>query len=87
MLHDPARHASLALSPWNESGARDAIERIVRDAEGRFSTKAWWPAHPRVEVPPDVAATPATRLYFGCAGIVVWLRNYLATMSTRLPTS
>jgi len=76
VLHDPARHESLALSPWDESRARDAIERIVRDAEARFSPEAWWPAHPRDEVPPDVAATPATPLCFGGTGMV-WALRYL----------
>jgi acyl-CoA synthetase (AMP-forming)/AMP-acid ligase II len=75
VLHDPARHEPLAFSPWNESRACDAIERIVRDAEARFSPDAWWPAHPR-EVPPEVAATPATALYSGGIGMV-WALRYL----------
>ena len=48
----------------------------MRDAEARFSPEAWWPAHPRDEVPPDVAATPATPLYFGGTGMV-WALRYL----------
>lgn len=76
MLHDPARHEALTASPWSEGRARDAIERVVRDAEARLSPQGWWPSHPRDEVPPEVAAQPATPLYFGGAGMV-WALRYL----------
>jgi hypothetical protein len=76
MLHDPGRHEALAAASWSEGRARDAIERIVRDAEARFSPQGWWPSHPRDEVPPEVAAQPATPLYMGGAGMV-WALRYL----------
>jgi len=76
MLHDPARHEALTATPWNEGRALDVIERIVCDAEARFSPEGWWPSHPRDEVPPEVAAQPATPLYMGGAGMV-WALRYL----------
>jgi hypothetical protein len=76
MLHDPARHEALTATRWNEGRARDAIERIVGDAEARFSPEGWWPSHPRDDLPPDVAVPPATPLYFGAAGMA-WALRYL----------
>jgi hypothetical protein len=95
MLHDPARHEALAATSWSEARAREAIERIVRDAEARFTPERWWPAHPRDDVPPEVAAQPATPLYMGGAGMVWALRTCAmpaprrcsVTRSTPTPTS
>jgi hypothetical protein len=76
MLHDPARHERLADIPWDESHARAAIARIVRETVQAFTPEGWWPPHPRDLNPGDDPATPATPLYFGAAG-VVWALRYL----------
>ena len=74
MLFDPARHEPLAHAEWNEDAARTLIERIVHDAEERFSPQSHWPVHPLDAVGDD--ASPSFDLYCGSAG-VVWALQYL----------
>lgn len=76
MLHDPARHEALRAPPWDDARARDAIERIVRDTESRFSPETYWPMHPLDVDPSDDPAAIPTPLYFGATG-VMWALRYL----------
>jgi len=86
MLHDPARHEPLLRLEWDEHRARASIERIVRDAEQRFSADAYWPTHPNDVEPGDDPNMPATSLYYGAAG-VIWALHYLqAVVATSPPT-
>jgi hypothetical protein len=79
MLYDPTRHEALQAIPWDEVRVRAAIERIVADAESRFSPDRLWPLHPR-DVEGDMDPTqPATGLYFGAAG-VIWALHYLQSV-------
>lgn len=52
------------------------IERIVRDAESRFSPDRYWPLHPLDVVAGDTR--PAYPLYHGACG-VIWALRYLET--------
>jgi hypothetical protein len=74
MLFDPSRHEPLQERAWDEAAARAAIERIVRDAEARFSPQAYWPLSPRDAGGDDTA--PMYDLYFGACG-VIWALDYL----------
>jgi hypothetical protein len=74
MLHDPARHEPLQNLEWDARAAARAIERIVRDAEERFSPASHWPLHP---LDADGGTTePVFNLYFGAGG-VVWALHHL----------
>jgi hypothetical protein len=79
MLHDPARHEALVHIAWDEGRARDAIARIVLDAEQRFSAETYWPLHPRDADPGADPSQVATPLYFGAAG-VLWALQYLRSV-------
>jgi hypothetical protein len=79
MLHDPARHEPLTGGDWDEGAARRAIDRIVRDAEARFSPESYWPTHPLDAEGGDRG--PAFDLYFGAAG-VIWALDHLAARGT-----
>lgn len=72
MLFDPARHEPLRAHAFDEGVARDAIARIVRDTEARFTTDAYWPIHPLDA--DDGATTPLFPLYFGACGVIFALR-------------
>jgi lanthionine synthetase-like protein len=72
LLYDRARHEPLQPIEWNESRARTAIERIVADAEARFSPEHYWPPHPQ----DSDTDTPLTPLYFGGIGMI-WALHYL----------
>lgn len=77
MLYDPDRHEPCLATPWSEARARDAIERIVRDTESRFSPERLWPIHPRDADPGDSATLQAFHpLYFGACG-VFWALHHL----------
>ena len=76
MLHDPARHESLADVAWDERRARATLERIVRDTAQAFTPTRWWPPHPHDFEAADDRTAPATPLYYGAAG-VVWALRYL----------
>jgi hypothetical protein len=47
MLYDPARHEPLHSESWDARRAQSTIERIVRDAETRFSAESLWSIHPK----------------------------------------
>jgi Lanthionine synthetase C-like protein len=76
MLYDPARHEALQPTAWDQTQARAAIERIVRDTERRFSPERYWPLHPRDVDGDEDATQPATGLYYGACG-VIWALHYL----------
>lgn len=81
MLFDPKRHEPLAASAWDAQRARDAIERIVLDAEAAYSPERYWPIHPRDLQPGEDPARVSTSLYYGAAG-VVWALRYLNASGT-----
>ena len=70
MLHDPTRHEPLRHLAWDESRAREAIRRIVRDTEQCFVEHGHWPLHPRDIEPGDDPSQPATPLYHGAIGVL-----------------
>jgi hypothetical protein len=72
MLYDPSRHEALQPLAWDESLARDTIERIVRGAEEGFVEGRGWPVHPNDSKDPQ----PMQGLYIGDCG-VVWALRYL----------
>jgi hypothetical protein len=76
MLYDPARHAPLRRIPWNEGAARSAIERIVADAESRFTEDRYWPSHPLDGDRDGAKERVETPLYHGACG-VIWALHYL----------
>jgi lantibiotic modifying enzyme len=72
MLFAPDRHEPLLALDWDEDRALDAILRIVRDTEKRFSPESLWPTHPM-----DAAnSAPQYALYWGACG-VIWALRYL----------
>ena len=76
-MYDPARHEPLRAGAWDEARARAMIERIVRDAEARFSSGAHWPIHP---LDADGGERqPLYPLYFGACG-VIWALQYLQAL-------
>ncbi len=76
MLHESDRHEPLSPIAWDATRAREAIARIVADAEARFSAETYWPVHPR-DIEPDEESTQiVTPLYFGATG-VMWALAYL----------
>jgi len=79
MLYEPDRHEALAPIPWDEARVRDAIARIVVDAEGRFSPETYWPLHPLDLDPGGDPHQIATPLYFGACG-VMWALQYLQSV-------
>ena len=71
MLFDPERHEPCVATPWSEDVARDAIARIVRDAEDAFVDGRGWPLHPRdPALHDDAPADPLHALYDGSCGVV-----------------
>ncbi|SFO38831.1 Lanthionine synthetase C-like protein [Variovorax sp. PDC80] len=72
MLFSPERHEPLRADAWDEARAREAIERIVRDTESRFTPEGLWPMHPGDA--PDPA--PQYLLYWGASG-VIWALHHL----------
>ena len=74
-LYQVERHERLLDAEWNEGRARDAIDRIVSDANRTFTADGLWQIHPldrSPERPPDSLKV----LYYGAAG-VIWALNYL----------
>lgn len=72
MLFSPERHEPLRADAWDEGRAREAIERIVRDTEARFTPEGLWPMHPGDASNPD----PQYLLYWGASG-VIWALHHL----------
>jgi hypothetical protein len=81
MLYDPARHEALRPLPWDEGRARAAIERIVLDAESRYTEDRYWPVHPLDREGGDEGETGPveTPLYHGACG-VIWALRYLQSV-------
>jgi hypothetical protein len=75
-LFEAPRHEPLTRTPWNETAARAAIERICAAAEREFDeTQGNWPWHPRDDPPrPDARSF---NFYWGAAG-AVWALRHLA---------
>jgi hypothetical protein len=74
-LCEPERHEALIRAPWDESRAREAIERIVCETEQCFDPDQLWPVHQldrSLERPSD-SLKP---LYFGATG-VIWTLDHL----------
>jgi hypothetical protein len=82
MIYDPARHEPLAAAVWSEEQARQAIARIVADAEAAFSPERYWPAHPKDSE--GEASAPLTPLYFGALG-VIWALQHLRDIGAAHP--
>lgn len=72
MLFDPDRHEPLSAPGWDMERARDAILRIVRDTEQRFTPESLWPTHPL----DGQDSAPEYMLYCGASG-VIWALRYL----------
>ena len=70
MLFELERHEPLRERAWDETRAREAIARIVAEAERAFDPEKLWPAHP-------LDGGPSLSLYMGAAG-VVWAIDHLA---------
>ena len=72
MLFAADRHEPLSAVSWDEERARDAILRIVRDTEERFSPETLWPTHPM----DAKSSAPQYALYWGACG-VIWALRFL----------
>src|SRR4030095_6857322 len=75
-LYDPARHEPLRALRWDEDQVRTAIERIVVDAESRYSEDSYWPVYPRDRRRDGDDGGFDTPLYDGACG-VIWTLDYL----------
>lgn len=74
MLHDPASHEPLVGGRWDADRARDAVRRIVADAEQALPRKGLWPLHPGDAGP--VERDALCGVWCGAAG-VVWALDAL----------
>ena len=72
MLISEDRHEPVTAQPWDESRAREAVQRIVEDTERHFSPLTLWPMHPLDSKDPS----PSYPLYMGACG-VIWALRYL----------
>jgi hypothetical protein len=69
VLWHPESHERLVETPWRPAAVRDAIGRIVADAERSYDdATCTWPPHP-LDVE-DEDAGPWLSVYFGSAGVV-----------------
>lgn len=73
MLYDPELHEPLTDEAWDEGRVRDAIGRIVADADVAFDPDWLWPAD---EWDVYMATPPLKDLYVGASG-VIWALNVL----------
>jgi lantibiotic modifying enzyme len=73
VLYAPEAHEALTERPWDEARARDAITRIVADADDMYALGELWPPDEwdAWDVP-----TPLSSLYCGAAG-VAWALDAL----------
>jgi lantibiotic modifying enzyme len=67
MLYKPEAHEPLTGTPWDEGRVREAIRRIVADADAAFDPHMLWPAH---EWDVYQATAPLKDLYVGAAGVI-----------------
>lgn len=75
MLFQPGRHEPLTIEPWDETRAREALARIVAEANAGFTPDGLWPIHP-LDVSPERPPDCMKMLYNGAAG-VVWALHCL----------
>jgi hypothetical protein len=88
VLFEPERHEALTHEAWDETRARDAVERIVLDAHEAYGgVDSLWPIHP-IDVS-DERPPVLLPLYNGAAGVIWALhrldgarRNYLPAVAT-----
>jgi Lanthionine synthetase C-like protein len=73
MLFQPELHESLTDADWDEFRVRDAIARIVADADAAFDPERLWPAE---EWDVYMATAPLKELYVGSSG-VIWALDAL----------
>ena len=71
-MYQSTRHFPLRPEPWDEAGARAAIQEITADALAAFDPARFWPAHPM----DDGVDDGHTGVYFGAAG-TIWALDYL----------
>jgi len=74
-LYEVERHERLIGTEWREDCAREAIDRIVSDANRSFSPEGLWPIHP-IDRSPERPPDSIKYMYHGAAG-VIWALNYL----------
>jgi Lanthionine synthetase C-like protein len=67
MLYRPETFEPLTDEPWDEEHVREAIRRLVGDADAAFDPDTLWPAH---EWDGWQAALPMKNLYVGAAGMI-----------------
>jgi hypothetical protein len=73
VLYDPELHEPLTDETWDEGRVRDAIGRIVVDADAAFDPEQLWPAE---EWDVYLATPPLKNLYVGASG-VIWALDAL----------
>jgi hypothetical protein len=73
VLYDPELHEPLTDEAWDEGRVRDAIARIVADADAAFDPERLWPAE---EWDAYMATPPLKSLYVGASG-VIWALDAL----------
>jgi Lanthionine synthetase C-like protein len=73
VLYDPELHEPLTDEAWDEGRVRDAIARIVADADAAFDPERLWPAE---EWDVYMATPPLKELYVGASG-VIWALDAL----------
>jgi Lanthionine synthetase C-like protein len=73
VLYDPELHEPLTDEAWDEGRVRDAIGRIVADADTAFHPERLWPAE---EWDVYLATPPLKDLYVGASG-VIWALDAL----------
>jgi Lanthionine synthetase C-like protein len=74
-LYDPARHEALTATPWRESLARAAIDRIADAAVTAFDPTFGWRTHPLDD--PTSPDEQQHSLYCGSGG-AIWALEHLA---------
>jgi hypothetical protein len=74
-MYEKARHELLLDQSWDESRARDSIQRIAAETDSNFDPENLWPVHPLDRFSDD-HRSPFRMLYFGAAG-VIWALHYL----------
>jgi Lanthionine synthetase C-like protein len=73
VLYDPELQDALTDEAWDEGRVRDAIARIVADADAAFDPERLWPAE---EWDVYMASPPLKNLYVGASG-VIWALDAL----------
>jgi hypothetical protein len=79
---DAEAHEPLAGQAWDEGRAREAIARIVAEADDAFDDEQLWPIHPR-DVYEGVHG-PSTTFWSGASG-VIWALERLREQGAAAP--